>query len=324
MERRDRPVDAQVLVRSGAPPLLFITGPTAVGQSALALSLAERLDAEILSCDSRQVYRQLTIGPAKPSAADLAAVEHHFINELDLGEPFSAGMFAREAVDRIKTISERGKMAIVVGGSTLYLRALAHGLSDIPETSPYTRAALTARLRSEGSKALFDELARVDPESAATMDASKTQRVLRALEVYHDTGRPLSSYHRSAAPPPFNPVVVTLYRERAALYARVNERVERMLEAGLVDENRQLLKAGFSDDLNPLKTIGYREPRAFLRGETTFDEMVRKLKQNSRRYAKRQLTWFRKHSEYHWVDLGGGFSHAEHAVLKRWQSRQPR
>lgn len=308
---------------SGSPtltpePLLVLIGPTAVGKTDLALHLAGELDGEIVSADSRQVYRQLTIGTAKPAAEELARVPHHFIDELDLGEPFSAGIFARLATERIAAIRQRGRTPIVAGGSTLYLEALLHGLADVPETTDETRRHLTERLEREGADVLYRELVAVDPASAATMDATKTQRLVRALEVYHDTGEPLSHYHRSAEPPPFTPLVFVLHRQRELLYERINRRVDAMLAAGLIEENRAILDAGYPDDLNPLRTIGYREPMAHLRGEITFDEMARRLKRNSRRYAKRQLTWFRRRPEYAWLALDDGASGARSRILAAW------
>ena len=285
------------------PPIPALIGPTAVGKTAVGLDLAERIGGEIVSADSRQVYRQLTIGTAKPSPEELARAPHHFIDELDLSEPFSAGRFAEAASERIAQILARGAVPIVEGGSTLYIEALLHGLADVPETSAATRARLMQRLETEGADALFRELRGLDPASAATMDATKTQRVVRALEVYEDTGRPLSSYHaqRQAARFRFVPIVLT--RPRAVLYDRINQRVDRMLDAGLVAENRRFHETLPPSGLNPLRTIGYREPMAYLRGEIDYDEMVRRLKRNSRRYAKRQLTWFRRHDEYRWLDL---------------------
>ena len=213
---------------------------------------------------------------------------------------------AEAAATRIAAIRARGREPLVVGGSTLYVEALLHGLADVPETSEATREALMERLRREGAARLFGELQRIDPASAATMDPTKSQRIVRALEVYEDTGRPLSSYHEHRPRPlfSFDPVVLT--RPRDVLYDRINRRVDAMLAAGLIEENRALLAAGHAPTLNPLRTIGYREPMAYLRGEIGYDEMVRRLKQNTRRYAKRQLTWFRRHSGYRWLDLEAG------------------
>jgi tRNA dimethylallyltransferase len=285
---------------------LALMGPTAVGKTALSLEMAERLGAEIISADSRQIYRPLTIGTAKPSPEELARVPHHFINELDLDQPFSAGRFVEAANARIPEILARGRVPLVVGGSTLYLEGLLHGLAEVPPTSEETRAHLMERLRTEGSERLFAELQEVDPASARTMDSTKSQRIVRALEVYHDTGRPLSYFHEHRPEPRFRFRPFVLTRPREALYDRINRRVEAMLEAGLLDENRRLLEAGHGPSENPLRTIGYREPLAHLRGEIGFTEMLRRLKQNSRRYAKRQLTWFRRRPEYEWVDASEG------------------
>lgn len=284
--------------------ILAILGPTAVGKTELSLTLAERFDAEIISADSRQIYRPLTIGTAKPSAEELARVPHHFINELDLSDPFSAGRFAEAANARIAEILDRRRVPLVVGGSTLYLEALLHGLAEVPPTTDATRQRLMARLAEEGSERLFDELVRFDPSSAATMDPTKSQRIVRALEVYLDTGKPLSYYHERRPQPLYRFAPVVLTRPRGALYDRINRRVDAMLAGGLLDENRRLLKAGYAPGMNPLRTIGYREPIAHLEGRIEYEEMVRQLKQNSRRYAKRQLTWFRRRSDYRWIDLG--------------------
>ena len=291
--------------RTAGRPILALIGPTAVGKTALGLDLAERLSGEIISADSRQVYRPLTIGTAKPSPEELARVRHHFIDEWELDEPFSAGRFAEAATARIEDVLDRGRTPVVVGGSTLYLEALLHGLAEIPETTPETRDRLMARLHDEGGAVLFRELQRLDPASAATMDATKTQRIVRALEVLLDTGKPLSAYHADRPAPRFAFAPVVLTRPRAELYDRINRRVDAMLDAGLLDENRRLLEAGIEPSANPLRTIGYREPLAHLRGEIGYDEMVRRLKQNTRRYAKRQLTWFRRRASYRWLDLGG-------------------
>lgn len=288
-------------------PILTLIGPTGVGKTDLSLQLAERFGAEIISADSRQIYRPLTIGTAKPTPAELARAPHHFIDELDLNEPFSAGRFAEAAATRIAAIRARGREPLVVGGSTLYVEALLHGLADVPETSEATREELMERLRREGSEQLFEELQRVDPASAATMDPTKSQRIVRALEVYEDTGRPLSFFHEHPPRPPFTFDPVVLTRPRDVLYDRINRRVDAMLAAGLIEENRALLVGGHTPTLNPLRTIGYREPMAYLRGEIDYDEMVRRLKQNTRRYAKRQLTWFRRHSDYRWLDLESKF-----------------
>ena len=282
--------------------VLALTGPTAVGKTARSLALAERLGAEIVSADSRQVYRPLTVGTAKPSPGELTRVPHHFINERDLGEPFSAGIFAREAAQRIRAIRARGRRALVVGGSTLYLHALQHGLADIPPVEDAVRARLMDRLDAEGAEALYAELEEIDPAYAATLDATKTHRLVRGLEVYHGTGRPLSRYHEEQPPPPFAFVTVVLQRDRKQLYARINRRVDQMLERGLLDEVRALSGDALSRGAPPLRTIGYREVLSHFEGQYDRAEMTRLIKRNTRRYAKRQLTWFRRYDDYRWLD----------------------
>lgn len=282
--------------------IITITGPTGVGKTDASLRLAEILDAEIVSIDSRQIYKELDIGTAKPAAEELARIPHHFVSERSVRHPLSSGAFARLAEERIASILARGKQPIVVGGSTLYLYALQHGLADIPEVAPATRAMLASRLAKEGAQALFSELTEVDPTAALTMDATKSQRVLRALEVYHGTGRPLSDYHASATPPAFSYRTFVFERERDILYKRINTRVDMMLEAGLLEEVASLKASGFDMNLPVFKTIGYQEPLQYLRGDIDETEMVRLLKRNSRRYAKRQLTWFRRFETYTWVE----------------------
>ncbi|MCH7638175.1 MAG: tRNA (adenosine(37)-N6)-dimethylallyltransferase MiaA [Bacteroidetes bacterium] len=285
-------------------PFLVLAGPTGVGKTALSLTIASRIGAEIVSADSRQVFRGLDIGTAKPSWNELAAVPHHFIDECNLGSLWSAGRFAEEANGRIAHIIQRGAVPLVVGGSTLYLEALVHGLADIPDSDPAIRAELNEQVSTlEGAQNLFEELERIDPEGAETLDPTKTQRLVRALEVYRTTGEPWSSFFAQAEPPPYRYRVVVLTRLREELYARIEARVDAMLDAGLLEENRGLMDAGFKLDTNPLRTIGYQEPFAHLSGEIDYDEMVRLLKRNTRRYAKRQLTWFRRRPEYEWVDL---------------------
>lgn len=284
-------------------PILTITGPTAVGKTELSLEVAERLDAEIVSVDSRQVYEELTIGTAKPSADALNRVPHHFIGERTLHEPLSAGAYAEAANERIRRILDRDKRPLVVGGATLYLHALQYGLADIPDVDDEVRARLEERLEQEGKEALYEELQKVAPEQAAEMDPTKTQRVIRALEVYHGTGKPLTYYYENQPEPPFDYVTVVLNRDREQLYDRINRRVDQMLENGLLDEVRSVMDIdGVQLDEPPLSTIGYREPIQYLRDEIDYDEMVRLVKRNSRRYAKRQLTWFRRYDEYQWRD----------------------
>ena len=284
--------------------LLTIVGPTAVGKTALSLALADALDAEIISADSRQVYQELTIGTAKPTPEEQRQAPHHFINERSISDTsYSAGEFANDANERIRQIHQRGKCPLIVGGSTLYIHALQYGLADIPDVDQSVRTRIEQRLNDEGADALYDELKQVDPKQAAGMDPTKTQRLVRALEVYHGTGKPLSDYYENQPEPPFSYRTIVLRRERSSLYQRIEERVDRMLNSGLLDEVRGLLDRDIDPNRQPLRTIGYREPIDYLKGEIGYDEMVRLVKRNSRRYAKRQLTWFRRYDEYEWIDL---------------------
>jgi tRNA dimethylallyltransferase len=282
------------------PPIPVLTGPTAVGKTSLSLDLAEAIGAEVLSADSRQVYRDMTIGTAKPTPRELERVPHHFIDERDLDQPWTAGQFAEAANARIGEILARGHIPLVVGGSTLYLHALQFGLADVPSVPEAVRDELEARLEREGAAALFAELKRVDPKAASSMDATKTQRLVRALEVYHHTGRPLTAFYDEQEPPPYDYITVVLHRERQELYDRINRRVDEMLERGLLDEVRAIRRMDVDRNAPPLRTIGYQEPFDYLEEAISYDEMVRLIKRNSRRYAKRQLTWFRRYEEYVW------------------------
>jgi tRNA dimethylallyltransferase len=291
-----------------------------VGKTALSLDVAEALDAEIISADSRQVYDALTIGTAKPGPDEQARVPHHFIGERSLHEPFSAGDFADEANARIHAVLDRDRQPLIVGGSTLYVHALQEGLADIPDVHDDVRQHLERRMTQEGEQALYEELKRVDPAQAESTDPTKTHRVIRALEVYHATGRPLTYYHEHQSEPPFTYETVVLNRDREALYDRINQRVDVMLDRGLLDEVERVMELdGVELDEPPLSTIGYREPIQHLKGELAYDEMVRLVKRNTRRYAKRQLTWFRRYDQYHWMDADEA---SVEAVLEFYQERR--
>ncbi|HRK75322.1 MAG TPA: tRNA (adenosine(37)-N6)-dimethylallyltransferase MiaA [Rhodothermales bacterium] len=276
------------------PRIQVFAGPTAVGKTAYAIEYALRNNGEIVSADSRQIFKELHIGTAKPSEAELRAVPHHFISEKNLSEPYSAGIFASEANARLADILAREKNPIVCGGSTLYLQALVYGLSEIPEAAPEVRNNLMIELSERGSKALFQELVLADPAYAQTLDPTKTQRLIRGLEVIRSTGKPISFFHQQQSRPPFTFDVTVLNRERKTLYERINLRVDQMLQEGLINEVQEILHAGFSPEINPLKTIGYQEPIAYLLGALSYEQMIALLKQHTRNYAKRQLTWFRR------------------------------
>ena len=284
------------------PRVLVVAGPTGVGKTRLALSLAETLGTDVLSADSRQVYRGLDVGTAKPTPAERARVPHRFVDELDVGEPTSAGLFARVAREHIERCAADGRTALVVGGSTLYVDAVVRGIAEMPDVPDGVRTQAEREAQTpEGREALFAELAAADPAAAATLDATKRQRLARLVGVLRSGALPSEAWRRQA-PPPYDVRLVVLDRPRADLYRRIETRVDDMLGAGLIGENQRLLDAGHRLDTAPLRTIGYQEPIRYLRGELSEGEMVRLLKQNTRRYAKRQLTWFRRYPSATWLD----------------------
>jgi len=290
--------------RGTRPDVPVIVGPTASGKTAVALALAEILPLEIISADSRQVYRYLDIGTAKPSPAERARVPHHFIDIIDPDEEFSAGRFGDDGRRVIDEVLARGRIPLVVGGSGLYVRSLVDGLFEGPGADPEFRDALQARLDRGELQALVEELRRVDPEAASRIDPTKPRRVVRALEVHHVTGDRLSRLQQEhGIDVAFRPWFFGLLWERQALYSRINARCDAMVAGGLLDEATGLEQKGFSRDLNSLNTVGYKESLAFVHREISRDAMLLQFKQNSRRYAKRQMTWFRKDERIRWLPV---------------------
>ena len=284
--------------------ILVIVGPTASGKTSLALEISRRVPSEIISADSRQVYKFLTIGTAKPSPEELRQVKHHFVDEIVPDRHFSAGEFGIEGREKIREIVNGGKFPIVVGGTGLYIRSLVDGLFSGPGREEDIREEIEARMESEGAETLLEELRLVDPEAAARMLPSNQRRIIRALEVYYVTGKPISRHHdEHQSESNFNAIFVGLQWERKILYERINQRVEVMLAAGFLDEVRGLIALGYDDKQKSLQTVGYKEAFAFLRNEIEYDRMVELMKQNTRRFAKRQLTWFRKDKRIRWFDI---------------------
>ncbi len=285
------------------PPLLAILGPTATGKSALALDLAAELDGEIINADALQVYRGLDIGTAKPTAEMRRQVRHHLVDILEPTEVYSAGEFARRARAVIAEIEGRGRRPIVAGGSGFYLRALLEGLSPLPRSDPEIRRALDQRLEAEGLPVLYDELRERDPETAERLAPGDRQRILRALEVVLSSGRPLSAWIRSqpAGATPLEAVRIGLTLPRSILYDRIAARVHAMVRRGWVAEVEGLLGRGIEPDAPAFQAIGYRQIVRYVLGTWSLEAALEDTIRATRRYAKRQETWFRSEKRVRWI-----------------------
>jgi len=278
--------------------LLVIVGPTGSGKTELSIRLARHYGIPVLSTDSRQFYRGMPIGTAQPTAEELQAAEHHFIASHDITEHLSCGAYEAQALALLEKLFARHDRVVAVGGSGLYVRALCEGMDELPKTDEALRRELTERLRREGLAALAEELGTLDPEYYRTVDRSNPARVVRALEVCLQTGRPYSALRTGVKRSrPFDIVKIGVDLPRDVLYARINRRVERMLAEGLEAEARKLYP---HRELNALQTVGYRELFDYFDGRTTYEEAVELIKRNTRRYAKRQLTWFRRDGGIRW------------------------
>ena len=307
-------------------PVLAIVGPTATGKSALGVAVAGSLGGEIVSADALQVYRGFDVGTAKPGPEERARVPHHLIDVLEPHERYSAGEFARRAREAIAEIQGRGRVPVVVGGSGLYLRALCDGISPVPAGDPQVRRELRERLAAEGLAPLREELRRLDPATVERLGAGDTQRVLRALEVALVSGRPLSAW---TAEQPFGAQGIAVIRvgltlPRSILYDQIAVRVARMLEAGWLEEVAALLRRGFSPALPAFQAIGYRQLVRHLEGVESLETAIADIVRETRRFAKRQETWFRKEPEVTWFSaqdlerqIPGVLEHAKHRGLGR-------
>lgn len=282
----------------------MILGPTASGKTDLACRLAQRIDGEIISVDSRQCYRRIDIGTAKPDARQLNSAPHHNISLLQPEEADSVARFLKRAEAWQNEIHSRGRTVIYCGGSTLHLKALLQPLDSLPAANPNHLTQLEQRAEKEGLESLYNQLLDVDPESAERMDGLNRHRIYRALDVWMQTGKPISSFHNQPDPPipPEDLLVVGLSLPRRMLHLRIEQRVDRMIEQGLVNETRQLLREGYRPDQQFLQTVGYRNVIEHLNGKVSFEQMVKDIKTSTRRYAKRQITWFRRWPFIHWLD----------------------
>jgi tRNA dimethylallyltransferase len=287
----------------GAMQTVFLVGPTAVGKSAVALELARLIEVEIVSADSMQVYRGMDIGTAKPTVAERARVPHHLIDMCEVRDAFDAKRFVDLAPPTIASIHARGKTALVAGGTGLYVRALRHGLFEGPSRNEEVRA----RLEKISAAQLFEELQRVDPMTAQRIDRHNPRRLVRALEVFHETGRPISELQRQwLNDEPRNDAspLFCLSRDRDDLYARIEKRIDEQVAAGWVDEVRRLLPLGVEKNATAMQAAGYRELIAHVRGDLSLDEAVALIKTRTRQLAKRQLTWFRREPQVDWIAIG--------------------
>jgi tRNA dimethylallyltransferase len=300
------------------PSILVICGPTASGKSDLALRLAHMLDGEIINADSMQVYCGMDIGTAKPTAEQQEGIPHHLIDIVRPDQPFSAADFAEAADAAIRDINSRGKRPIVVGGTGLYIRSLLKGLVDSPgDAAGEIRQQLRAEAQERGNQAMLEELRRVDPDLAGRIHPNNLVRIIRALEVFRTTGIPLSHYQQAHAfsGQRYRSLQIGIQVERPLLYSRIDERVNRMIEQGLLQEVQQLLSAGYGSELKAMRAIGYKELTAHLAVEYGLDEAIRLIKRNTRHYAKRQLTWFNADQDILWLEYPSKFDTiSKHAI----------
>ncbi|MDB4921121.1 MAG: tRNA ((37)-N6)-dimethylallyltransferase MiaA [Mucilaginibacter sp.] len=280
--------------------LIVIAGPTASGKTAAAIELARRYDTVVVSADSRQFYREMSIGTAKPTAEELNAVKHYFINSLSISETYTAGDYEKQCLELLAGLFKIHDVVVLAGGSGLFIKAVCEGFDVFPDNDPDVRERLNNELENNGIAYLQEKLKAADPEYYNQADINNPQRVIRALEVFESSGKPYSSYRKSALNKrPFHIVKFGLSLPRPVLYDRINQRVDEMVKQGLIDEVKSLLPYRY---LNALNTVGYSELFDYFDGKTDLDTAIELIKQNTRRFAKRQITWFRKDKEINWLE----------------------
>ncbi|MHB8930014.1 MAG: tRNA (adenosine(37)-N6)-dimethylallyltransferase MiaA [Melioribacteraceae bacterium] len=300
--------------------VIVIVGPTCSGKTKVGISLARNLQTEIISADSRQIYKYLDIGTAKPATDELAKVKHHLIDCFDLYEDYNVSRFETDSLEIINELLSQNKIPIVVGGSGLYIKALTEGIFNTVDVDEDYRYELKVKREKFGNQFLYDELKKVDSESASKMLPQNWKRIMRALEVFHLTGEPIWKFqkdHERKVELDF--IQYGLNWKRDQLYANIEKRVDEMIENGLVDEVKNILAKGYSKELNALNTVGYKEIITYLENEIPLERAVELIKRNTRRYAKRQMTWFRKTNEIHWFDCDENISPEQIAsqILKK-------
>jgi len=289
-------------MKENYPPLIVILGPTASGKTDIAIKLALEIDGEIVSADSRQIYKEIDIGTAKPSSDELKAVPHHLVDIININDEFTMNDFQEKAMEYIMDIYKRGKRPILAGGTALYIKALTEGL-DVPVTPPdyELREELKKMAEKEGTRYLHDLLKEVDPSAWKRIHYNDLRRIIRAFEVYYSTACPISTLQEKRKEIPFDVIKFGLNWPREELYKRIDERVELMFDKGLVDEVTFLVSRNYIFEGPPLDALGYLEVYDYLKGKATMGEAKRLIKRNTRHFSKRQMTWFRKDKDIHWI-----------------------
>ncbi|MGM9590044.1 MAG: tRNA (adenosine(37)-N6)-dimethylallyltransferase MiaA [Faecousia sp.] len=298
--------------------IICIAGPTASGKTALAVALAKELGGEVVSCDSMQIYRRMDIGTAKPTPAEMEGIPHHMIDVAEPDEDFSVSRYCEMASPIVDDILSRGKTAIIAGGTGLYMDSLIKGNAFAPFPSTGMREKLEAQADSTGMEAMLELLRSIDPDAAAKLHLSDRKRIIRALEVYYETGETITAHNlkTQAIPPRYTPLWLGLdFEDRAELYRRIDQRVDIMLEQGLVEEISALLASGIPEKCTAMQAIGYKEFVSALDGRCTIEEAADEVRKSSRHYAKRQLTWFRRNKRIHWLTRTTGESTEE--IIRR-------
>ncbi len=301
MRARCRLSELQVSSR----PVVVIVGPTAVGKSRVAVEVAKAFETEVLTADSRQVYRGMDVGTDKPALEERKAVPHRLIDLVNPDEPFNAGLYRRQAIDEIERLYRDRRLPLVVGGTGLYVRTLLKGLCDAPPADPIVRAALRQEAKDQGHDRLYARLVEVDPVTAARLHPRDESKVIRALEVQQLSGRRMSEFQQEHgfAERPFSTLIIGLNRDRDALYRRIEERIDWQLAHGLIEETQRLLIQGHQRTSAAMNGLGYRQVAEHLAGEYDVAEMVRRFKRDTRHFSKRQMTWFRKEPGIQWLTI---------------------